>query len=228
MSYALHLQQQLAAMSNVVANVAAVLADVNVCQRQLQQSTTNLEFVPSRRMRLRQRRRRSVRDIYNELGAIYFQRAYRMTYQSFKRFAVLLRPYILAACGKTGTPMNYRNGPILPDVQLACAIQWFAGGSAYDIMTTFGISHTDTINSHLYVVDAINKHPAFAIAYPTDHDKQRSIAAGFSEVSNAGFDCCAGAIDGILLWIHKPSPRDCLNTGCSWGKFFCGRKKNSD
>ena len=92
-------------------------------------------------------------------------------------------------------------------------------------MTTYGISHTDTINSFWFVVDAINKHPAFKIAYPTDHDKQRSIAAGFLEVSSAGFDCCAGAIDGILIWIHKPSPRDCLHNGCSPGKFMCARKK---
>jgi hypothetical protein len=92
-------------------------------------------------------------------------------------------------------------------------------------MTTYGISHTDTIDSDWYVVDAINKHPAFVIGYPTDHDKQQSIAAEFSNVSSAGFGCCAGAIDGILLWIHKPSPRDCLNNGCSLGKFFCGRKK---
>ncbi len=74
-------------------------------------------------------------------------------------------------------------------------------------------------------MDAINKHPAFVIGYPTDHDKQRSIATEFSKGSSAGFGCCAGAIDDILIWIHKPSPRDCLNNGYSSGKFFCGRKK---
>ena len=112
-----------------------------------------------------------------------------MTYRSFKHLAALLCPYILAACGKKGNPRNYRNGPISPDVRLACAIRWFAGGSAYDIMTTYGISHTDTINSYWYVVDVINKHPAFVIGHPTDHDKQRSIAAEFSKVSSAGFGC---------------------------------------
>jgi hypothetical protein len=36
----------------------------------------------------------------------------------------------------------------------------------------------------------------------------------------------AGAIDGILIcWIHRPSERDCVKSGCSAGKFFCGRKK---
>lgn len=101
----------------------------------------------------------------------------------------------------------------------------FAGGSTYDIMTTYGISHTDTINSYWYAVDAVNKHPRFAILYPDDHDKQRAIAAGFSEVSSAGFGCCSGAIDGILIWTHKPSAKDCINVGCSPGEFHCSRKK---
>ncbi len=145
-SYALHLQQQTAAVSNVVANVASAVVDVSVRQWRLRRRTTKTppEHVRSRRQ-LRQRRRRSVRYIYNELGPIYFRRAYRMTYRSFKHLAALLCPYILAACGKKGNPRNYRNGPISPDVRLACAIRWFVGGSAYDIMTTYGISHTDTI-----------------------------------------------------------------------------------
>ncbi len=34
-------------------------------------------------------------------------------------------------------------------------------------------------------------------------------------------------IDGILIWVHKPSPKDCVDAGCSSGKFLCGRKKKS-
>jgi hypothetical protein len=148
-----------------------------------------------------------------------------MAYKTFKRLAALLRPGIIAACGNKGTPRHSPNGPISPDVRLACAIRCFGGGSSYDIMTTYGLSHTDTINSYWYAVDAINRHPSLAIAYPDDHDKQRSIAEGFCDVSAAGFGSCAGAIDGILIWIHKPSQRDCVRAGCSSGKFFCGRKK---
>jgi hypothetical protein len=95
-------------------------------------------------------------------------------------------------------------------------------------MTTYGISHTDTINSVWFVVDAINKHPAFAVVYPTDHDYQRSIAAGFSEVSSAGFACCAGAVDGIHIWMHKPSPTECLDSGCSSGNFFVEGRRSLD
>jgi hypothetical protein len=93
------------------------------------------------------------------------------------------------------------------------------------MMTTYGISHTETLNSYWYVVDAINKHPRFTIKYPEDHNAQHAIARGFHEVSRAGFKCCAGAIDGILIWIHKPSPKDCMDNGCDEGKFYCGRKK---
>jgi hypothetical protein len=108
-----------------------------------------------------------------------------MKYSTFKCLATLLRPHIIAASGKKGTMSYIPNGPISPDVHLACAIRWFAGGSTYDIMTTYGLGHTDTINSYWHVVDAINKHPGFDIMYPDNHDKQRSIAKGFYKVSSA-------------------------------------------
>ena len=143
-----------------------------------------------------------------------------MKCRTFKRLATLLCPHIITASGKKGTKSYIPNGPISPDVRLACAIRWFAGGSTYDKMTTYGLGHTDTTVSYWFVVDAINKHAGFNIMYPDNDDKQRSIAQGFYEVSSAGFGCCAGAVDGILIWIHKPSENDCTNAGCSLGKFF--------
>lgn len=148
-----------------------------------------------------------------------------MKYSTFKRLANELRKYIEDATGQIGRPRYAPNGPISPDVRLACALRWFAGGSVYDIMSTYGIGHTDTLNSCWYVVDAVNRHPRFKISYPEDHTKQLSIAQGFKRVSAAGFECCAGAVDGILIWIHKPSPKECDYTGCSAGKFLCSRKK---
>lgn len=148
-----------------------------------------------------------------------------MSYFTFKRLATLLRPGIVLASGKKESSRNHlHNGPILPEVRLACALRWFAGGSIYDIMTTFGVSHTDAIDSCWYVVDAVNTHPSLKIVYPDDHEVQHAIAHGFSQVSAANFGCCAGAIDGILIWIHKPSLKDCIEAGCDAGKFFCGRK----
>ena len=117
------------------------------------------------------------------------------------------------------------NGRIMPEVRLASAIRWYAGGSSYDIMTTFGISHLTVFDSIWYVVVAINSLKEFDIVYPGDHNEQRRIvAAAFSRVSAAGFQCCAGAIDGILIWIHRPSNNEYALSGCDPGKFLCGRK----
>lgn len=75
-----------------------------------------------------------------------------------------------------------------------------------------------------YVVEAINRLPQFAIKYPSDHSKQLAIAAEFREKSQVGFSGCAGAIDGVLVWIHKPSLTDSLLSTCDPGKFYCSRK----
>jgi hypothetical protein len=92
-------------------------------------------------------------------------------------------------------------------------------------MTTYGISHTDALNSCWYVVDAVNSDCCFEIVFSDDPDLQKRIAEGSSQVSTAYFGCCTGAIDGIHIWIHKPSMKDCLDVDCSSGKIFSWRKK---
>jgi DDE superfamily endonuclease len=223
---------------------AAALAGAKVVQwRQEQQARTAGGGSPRRgRRRVRaigahQRSRNQVKDIYRQLGPTNFKKAYRMKYHSFKRLAQKLRngiiKFSLANKRRNGSPRtstnetNYRyvpNGPITPSVRLACALRYFAGGSPYDLMTSYCIGHTDMVYSIWYVVDAINAHAEFQISYPTDHGKQRAIAESFRRKSGASFECCAGAIDGILVWIHKPTEEECAMAGCSSGKFFCGRK----
>ena len=178
---------------SIAANIAAVLL-VDLQVRKVQ----------GRRF---QTRKRSVEDIYNELGPIYFRRACRMQYSTFKALADEHCPYIIGACGHKGGPKRFiPNSPISPDVRLACAIRWFSGGSAYDLMTTYGRSngHSDTIRSYWHVVDAINSLPNFKIEYPKGHEDQRQIALGFQNISSAGFKRCAGAIQhGILMWMYS-------------------------
>ena len=47
---------------------------------------------------------------------------------------------------------------------------------------------------------------------------------GFRDASKVKFDCCAGAIDGILIWMHKPSSKEAKNAGVGQKKFLCGQK----
>ena len=74
------------------------------------------------------------------------------------------------------------------------------------------------------VTDAINACDSFKMEYPEDHDTQKSIAQGFKEKSRPEFDCCAGAIDGMLIWTHAPTLSECEDLGVGQKKFFCGRK----
>jgi hypothetical protein len=38
--------------------------------------------------------------------------------------------------------------------------------------------------------------------------EQKKIAKKFEEKSEVGFSNCAGCVDGLLIWMHKPSEKD--------------------
>jgi DDE superfamily endonuclease len=121
-------------------------------------------------------------------------------------------------------PPPTHNGKVSTKVRLACALRYFAGGSPYDLMGKYGVSHTVVLNSVSFVVEAINQLKEFHINYPEDAESQKRIAAGFKVASAVGFDSCAGAIDGILIWIQKPWNDDAAVTGVGPARYFCGRK----
>ena len=195
-------------------------------------------------LRARPRMRRSVAEIYESLGPTYFRRAYRMTYESFLKLHQKLQEGILHAVSvvagekrnkrvsQRGTYLRNRhfktppvpNGPIATTVRLACAVRYFAGGSPYDLMGKYGISHSEVMRSVWYTVEAINSLKEFFIIYPDDEEEQRKVASSFRKASSVDFDNCAGAIDGILIWIHKPSSMDATRSGIGSRKFYCGRK----
>jgi hypothetical protein len=91
-------------------------------------------------------------------------------------------------------------------------------------MTTFGIGRADISRSIWLVVQAINMTAFLSIQFPKSHEEQHRIAKEFMAKSAAGFDCCVGAVDGILIWIGRPSEKDAARSGCGPAKFFCGRK----
>ena len=181
--------------------------------------------------------RRSVAEIYRGMGGMYFRRAYQMHYESFWYLHEKLEGRIESARlesrgydkkgGRDGG--NYslppvRNGTITTCVRLACAIRFFAGGSPYDIMGKYGISYSEVMDCVWYVVDAVNSVEEFAIEYPESADEQERIAQEFKRVSQANIDICAGAIDGILIWIAKPTSKHAARAEVNQAKFLCGRK----
>ena len=109
-------------------------------------------------------------------------------------------------------------------MRLAIAIRYFAGASPYNIMVKYGVSHTSVFESVWIVVEAVNQLPAMKIQYPSDVAEQKRIAKGFCDASKVKFDCCAGAIDGVLIWMHKPLLKEANAAGIGQKKFLCGRK----
>jgi hypothetical protein len=183
------------------------------------------------------RQRISIVEIYNSMGPRIFRRAFRMTFDAFWRLYSILLPHIFTAIGNNSNYVrkggreggNYslppiRNGPISPSIRLGAALRYFAGGSGYDIMMVFSVAYSEVLTSVWIVVDAINKCPQFEIEYPSTLEEQRMIAAGFEAASAPGIRNCAGAIDGILIWMLKPSLKEAQKAGVDQKKFLCGRK----
>jgi DDE superfamily endonuclease len=189
--------------------------------------------------------RRSIESVHQELGAELFRRAYRMTYPTFLELHRQLEAQMLIIHkeyqddgtfqrkqrrGKTKRRDRNKwtrfvpNGAIPSLTRLAIALRYFAGGSLYDLCPLFGIGRTDAFRSVWMVVEATHRTNLFNLVFPADHDAQRELASQFSTRSQVGFDCCVGAVDGILIWILKPSPKCCIESKCDASKFFCGRK----
>ena len=156
----------------------------------------------------RQRTRKNVSDIFQEFGPTFVRRAYRMQESSFWKLEAILHPYMKRAAKTKSKKRSTRtkkhkngarNGLIPLPTRLSCALRYFAGGSAYDIMVLHGISYSEVLKSVWVVVDAVNRCPDLDIGYPTDYDQQRAIARGFQDKSAPGFSVCAGAIDVLIV-----------------------------
>ncbi len=60
----------------------------------------------------------------------------------------------------------------------------------------------------------MNNHcSSFAITYPSSVEEQDNIVAGFKDASAVDFDVCAGAINGILIWMQKLSLKESQRVG---------------
>ena len=177
------------------------------------------------------RNRRTVSSVMYELGGLS-SRYFRMNQQTFWNLVQELKPKILLILASKRQPNTDKkkrgsppNGPISIPVRVAAAIRYFAGGSPLDIALVFGINHVDVFKSVWVVVDAINNSVSLNINFPKSYEEQKKVAVGFKSKSAAGFDCCVGAIDGMLVWINKPTKKECEAMKIGPKKFYCGRKK---
>ena len=177
------------------------------------------------------RKRRSLVSIRNEYGNL-FERAYRMDYPSFLELHELLkdrieeyiRKEVTSTNSSANQPFYRKNGKITTQIRLACALRYFAGGSYLDIIMSHSVGKTDFYRSIWGVVHATNECSSLDFQFPSTLAECQSISNEFSLRSKVGFTNCIGCIDGLLIWLEKPSKDQCNEVGVNSGKFLCGQK----
>ena len=147
-----------------------------------------------------------------------------MDKQAFYRLLDLIKPHLPSRYRPRRTGGTW-NGEIPADTKLSVVLRFFAAGDPLDITISHGISHSCVYESIWQVVDAVNQCENLAIRYPTSHETQKEIAEGFSRKSDCSFNNCAGAIDGMLVWVTKPTQSECEAVQIGPKKFYCVREK---
>jgi len=176
--------------------------------------------------RHRKRARKFVKDMFQELGPCSVGGAHRMPEEDFWTLLSILQAHLQPKQLPRKKHKNgAQNGLITPAMRFSCALRYFAGGRPENIALVHGVSHTEVFVSVWRVVDAVNKRDKLSFEFPEDHKKQRGVARGFlSNAKGPKFDCCVGAIDGMLIWTEKPTDQSCEIAKCGSRTFFCRRK----
>jgi DDE superfamily endonuclease len=152
----------------------------------------------------RRRLRLSLESIFHEYGPLKFKRAYRMREESFWNLLDLIEDKLGKVDGKRKQG-KAPNGDVPSSVRLAIALRYLAGGDPIDICAAYRVHSSVVYQSIWMVVEAINKTKELQIQFPTKHEDQQVLANEFTHRSSIGLNNCAGCVDGILIWINKPT-----------------------
>ena len=172
------------------------------------------------------RTRRSVETLFKELGPKELRRSYPMKQESFVKL-----PRILCNTDDMGNKAKHPvpNGKISSSARLSMALRWMVGGCKHDIAPNHWVSKNEVMKSVWEIFDLVNfsEDHHLRMKFPTTHEKQKEIAAGFAKkaLKKSVFTTCAGCIDCMLVWTEKPSDKDKEYTQIGTGKIFCRRKK---
>ena len=97
------------------------------------------------------------------------------------------------------------NGNILPSSRLSMVLRWMAGGDKLDTVLNHGVGWGQVMKSVWKIVDRVNTCESLKHPFPSDYNEQQRIADGFKRKSAASFRNCVRRVDGMLIWIEKPS-----------------------
>ncbi|CAM9455838.1 unnamed protein product [Discosporangium mesarthrocarpum] len=116
---------------------------------------------------------------------------------------------------------NLRDGVVPGEWALASTVRWLSGGSYFKMMDGPTIASSTTYSVVHRTQEAINSCPDLAIVW-LDNDRLDHVAAGFRARSRQGImDRCVGAVEGLLIRIHKPRVKE----HPAPARFYSGHKK---
>ena len=170
------------------------------------------------------RERRDIEEYIGGLDDRNFRRKYRMDKDAFWLLLDIIETR-LPSTGEDRKRGAVPNGPITKAARLSIALRYFAGGDPLDISDVHGVGDDEVLSSVWSVVDAIHLSPELNIRFPETYEEQTLCMEGFRSRSKIYIDCCIGSIDGMLIWMNKPTIADQVKIGFGPTKFFCGRKK---
>ena len=169
------------------------------------------------------RARLNIDDYVARLDDRNFRRKYRMDKEAFWLLLNIVSPH-MPETGENKEIGGVPNGPITHGSRLSMALRYFAGGDPLDIAEVHGVNEDEPLKSVWVVVDAIHASSQLDIKFPETYTAQAKCVKGFKSKSSINIDCCLGAIDGMLVWMNKPTISDQASIGFGPSKFFCGRK----
>jgi hypothetical protein len=111
--------------------------------------------------------------------------------------------------------------PIYPVLRLAMALRWLAGGSYIDICVLYGVSPEGFYTSLWLVLAVIVR--TYRIQFDMQEASLQKVAAGFLDRQRKKvFRKVAGALDGMIVKIRRPSTREFpkpMQTWCRKGYY---------
>ena len=140
-----------------------------------------------------------------------FSRTYRMSLPAFCKLLDLLRDDfdVMTATQHGG---YHEADAVEPELIMAIAIRWLAGGSYVDIRHEYGCSVASVFRFRDMFMDAVLNCKALDIIFPdTDEDLKATESRFNKKSSDRIMVGCVGAIDGLFVKVCRPSRKDCGN-----------------
>lgn len=127
-----------------------------------------------------------------------------MSHAAFTYLCVILQPKLELNHSKSNEEES-----ITVKMTVGCGLRLLAGGLQIDAKNTCGSSKTETHNTFIRILDAVNATVELDIKLPATPNECNLVRKGFMKKSHDGLcDACVGAIDGFFQSTTCPTRKE--------------------